>query len=287
MICKNFHGLAFNESETQYRIARLGCGKWSCPACSQRLASKWRARVINAVNEIGGLWTWFTITAHGKMRGGYNSITNLRNGWDKLIKRMKRKFGKFCYVRVFEQHKDGSFHIHAIANFHFNDIRIRVSKKDKSETKYSYWLQQNCKKLGMGLYTHADDIESGKHAGYVASYVTKYMTKMSGDFVKFIGRVRRIQPSQNFPKLPNKKVEKWEFRRDLSIGAASEISRAGKNIVDITTGETVDGGYFERDNVYLYPETANDSFVEYVKRVNPAMLDDPDALGVSNKLDIL
>lgn len=263
--CSKFSGLAYEADDKSYKIAQIGCGQWSCEYCAQRLSAKWRARIINGINELGGIWTWFTITAHSKKRGGYASITNLRNAWDTLIKRMKRRFDKFAYVRVFEQHKDGSFHIHAIANFHFKDIKIRISRKDKSETKYSVWLQANAKDLKLGLYTHADDMPSDKHAGYVASYVTKYMTKMSGDFVKFIGRVRRIQASQNFPKLP--KNGKWNFRRDLSLEAAIAINNDGLKIVDVSTGETIGASYFGED-VYLYPPSENEKFLEYKQKLD-------------------
>lgn len=263
--CPKFSGLAYSEDDKNYKIAQIGCGQWNCEYCAQKLSSKWRAKIINGINELGGVWTWFTLTAHSKKRGGYASITNLRNAWDTLIKRMKRRFGKFAYVRVFEQHKDGSFHIHAIANFHFLDIKIRVSRKDKSETKYSVWLQKNAKDLKLGLYTHADDIADDKHAGYVASYTTKYMTKMSGDFIKFLGRVRRIQASQNWPKLP--KGDKWHFRQDLSVDAAMAISAENKTILDVSTGEIIDAKYYS-DDVYFYPPSANDKFIEYLDITN-------------------
>lgn len=266
--CKNFNGLAISEDDKTYKVAQIGCGQWSCEYCAQKLTSMWRARIINAINELGGLWTWFTITAHSKTRGGYASITNLRNAWEKLVKRMKRKFGKFAYVRVFEQHKDGSFHIHAIASFHFGDIKTRVSKagtKNETKTTYSSWLASTAKELKIGLYTHADDIDDTKHAGYVSSYVTKYMTKMSGDFIKFIGRVRRIQASQNLPKLPKK--GKWEFRRDLTLGVAIEIKKSGKEIIDVSTGEIIDAKYWS-DDTYLYPPSANSDFLEYLNKVD-------------------
>lgn len=271
--CDKFSGLAYSESNTDYKIAQIGCGQWNCEYCAQKLASRWRARIINAINILGGDWTWFTLTAHSKKRGAWASITNLRNAWDTLMKRLKRKFevyegkGKdrvrikqIAYVRVFEQHKDGSFHIHAIANFHFGDIKIRISRKDKSETKYSAWLQDTARLLKIGIYTHADDLGQDKHAGYVASYVTKYMTKMSGDFIKFLGRVRRIQASQNLPKLP--KGEKWQFRRDLSVDAAIAISATGKKITDVSTGEVIGADYYG-DDIYFYPPSANDDFIEF------------------------
>jgi hypothetical protein len=86
------------------------------------------------------------------------------------------------------------------------------------------------------------------------------MTKMSGDFVKFIGRVRRIQASHNFTKLP--KNGKWQFRRDLSVDAAIEIEKSGLKIVDVSTGETIGASYFG-DDVYFYPPSENEKFLEF------------------------
>lgn len=261
--CENFNALATSDNGQVIKIARIGCGQWNCEYCAKVLARQWRARIIDAVNKIGGMWSWFTLTAHGKKRGAVNSIANLRGAWDTLMKRMKRKYGKFEYVRVFEQHKDGSFHIHAIGNFHFGDIRTR-KQRDGKEVKYSKWLAKTAKELGIGYYTHADDIEENHHAGYVASYVTKYMTKMSGDFIDFLGRVRRIQPSQGFPKLP-KNAEKWEFKRQWDIDDAMQAHAENKTVVDVQTGEIVGAGYFG-DDVYIYPPSFNEDFVTWKYR---------------------
>lgn len=261
--CENFNALAMNEKSEEILLARLGCGQWTCEYCARKLRNQWRARIINAINNLGGNWSWFTLTAHSKKRGAVKSIENLRGAWDTLMKRMKRKYGQFEYIRVYEQHKDGSFHIHAIANFHFDDIKKRKPKNGKN-VNYSKWLAKTAKDLLIGYYTHADNIPETAHGGYVASYVTKYMTKMAGEFIDYLGRVRRIQPSQGFPKLP-KNGEKWQFKAHWDIDNAIAAQNAGKRVIDVSTGEVIGASYFT-ENVFIYPENMNEDYLTWKYR---------------------
>ena len=238
-------------------LARTRCKQWTCPHCAEINRKQWRARIIDHINNKpitipyrNNVWTWFTLTAHSRMRGAERSIANLRNAWDTLSKRMHRKFGAFDYIRVFEKHKDGTYHIHGIASFHFGDIRVR-KHRDGRETKYSAWLQKNARDLSLGRYTHADDISPDHHAGYVAAYVTKYLTKISPAMDKALGRVRHIQASQSWPALPRTTSGEWqatpgyydiEFLNDIAVGIAAK---------DINTGEFITYDAFVEN--YVYP----------------------------------
>lgn len=263
-ICSNFSGLAISQQNNDLLVAQLGCGMWSCAHCADKLRKKWRAKIINGINVLGGVWSWFTLTAHSQKRGAVASIANLRAAWQKLIKRMRRKYGAFAYVRVYEQHKDNSFHIHAIANVHFGDIKTRVSKSDNSETKYSAWLAATAKKLKIGYYTHAEDIAVEKsNAGYVASYVTKYMTKMSGKFKGELGRTRRIQTTQNWPKLPQN-TGLWTFAHFITQAEAIALNRDDMRVLDVSTGEVITAQYWTEDKIF-YPERVNEQYKKWSK----------------------
>jgi len=124
------------------------------------------------------------------------SLSRIRGGWDKFMKAMKRKFGKFEYVRVFEKHESGALHIHFLASFHLPPDDFRMPRKKNAKFGYSKWIKKEAPKRGFGAITSSANLPTG--ASVTVMYVTKYMTK-EDDFVKeLIGkyRVRRIQTSQ-------------------------------------------------------------------------------------------
>lgn len=293
--CPNFNALAVKkEYESQdIPFVRLRCGMWTCAYCAEKNRQIWRARIIHHIkNNLHKEWAWFTLTAHSKARGAYRSITNLRGAWDKLMKRMKRKYGDFDYVRIFERHADGSYHIHAIVSIYFDDIYYRVTRKGKNKGKkvpYSLWLKYNAIELKTGMYTHAEnfsamfqsiddfqqnsklneglsqyEIEEGiraLQAGLVASYITKYATKLSPEFKTEIGRVRHLQTSQKWIRPEKESDEKWEmkfgiYRQDVIkalIETKQQYVQADTKYI-VTIDDFID--------TYIYPrefgETDND-----------------------------
>ena len=232
-------------------VTRTRCKMWSCEFCAARNREIWRAWLIDNVNKKAGAWSWFTITAHSKKRGERASLTNLRGAWDKLIKRMKRHLGKFEYVRVYEKHKDGSYHAHALISAHFGDIRVRCSN-DGSETKYSVWLANAAKECGLGYYTHADDIPLTQHAGYIVSYISKYIVKIDASFKRELGRVRHIQASQGFGAIESLPELDWSMRSGIYLDDVIAHENAGTLIKDINTGEIVTEYNFV--TTYIYPQ---------------------------------
>jgi len=248
--CPSFQAILVSIDGDKLLIARTRCKMWTCPYCATVNQKMWRARVIQHINDNKHLnWTWFTLTAHSKMRG-LQSLANIRKAWDTLVKRMKRRFGKFQYCRVFERHKDGSYHLHAIASFHFADIRERKARKDGKKTKYSVWLKTNATALRLGYYTHADDIET-HHAGYIASYVTKYMTKLSDVGRGEFGRIRRIQVSMGWAKWKREgDTAHWELENGVFEQDIYSAMSAKLRYVDIATGEQISLDNFIEHVVY-------------------------------------
>lgn len=177
------------EERRQILLLRPACKMWNCEPCAARNGKRWIARIINGVNHIGGEWRMFTLTAHEKWRKK-SSVKNLRQGWSKLRKRMARhKYtGKkeLFFVRVYEQHEDGSFHMHGLVNL---KIGIR-------------WLKDNARQCGLGYQA---EIHTVDNAGQVAGYISKYMVKnadLARAGVEWEKGLRRVEVSRNFPKLP-------------------------------------------------------------------------------------
>lgn len=252
--CENFRAILVAFDGNKKLITRTRCKQWSCEFCANINRTIWRAKIINGINEYDSDdWCWFTLTAHSRTRTASSSLSNLRGAWDVLIKRMKRKYGKFAYVRVYEEHANGAYHLHAIGSFAFGDIKTRKGK-DGSEVKYSQWLAENAVDLSLGYYTHADDMKKSAehHAGYVASYVTKYIVKMSPQFKEDLGRIRHIQTSQNWPKLPERgNMLDWELKTGYYIDDFVNDTASGVTVVDINTGVTVTSDNFL--DTYIYP----------------------------------
>lgn len=253
--CKNFKAIltAIDTSKSTRLIVRTRCKMWSCPYCAEKNRNIWRAKIIDHINKNKDLsWSWFTLTSHSKKRGVKQSLKNLRGAWDTLMKRIKRKYasiGKIHYCRVFERHKDGSYHLHCIISLHWDSLKIRKSK-DKKETSYDAWLSKQAKDVKLGYYTHAANFD-GQHAGYIAGYVTKYMTKLSPEFSAELGRVRHIQTSQVWSKNDEKNELAWDIKHGYYEKNMIDDINARMKVLDLQTGLYITFDEFE--DTYVYP----------------------------------
>lgn len=275
--CSNYHALAVQKTnEVDIPFVRLRCGMWTCEYCAEKNRSIWRARLINHIvqNLEMKKWAWFTLTAHSQKRGAVKSIKNLRDAWDKLIKRMKRRYDNFDYVRVYEQHKDGSYHLHAIVSIEFNDIKFRKQKNTDGTYKqvsYSVWLAKTAQELKIGYYTHADNFErmmseieiqgylaqddtkwvQAKKAGYITSYITKYITKISPEMKEDMGRIRHIQTSQKWIRPEKTQEKQWEFKFGIYKKDVLEADENGQRYAQMNPKHYVTEDDFI--DTYIFP----------------------------------
>lgn len=209
-------------------LMRGTCKSWSCPVCGARNGKKWLARLLNHMNSVtnSGRWYFLTITAHEKMRGKSASLLNIREGWKKLYNRMRRKYGVSEYVKVWEYHKDKSFHLHIL-------IRRKIGKR---------WLKNNARQCGMGYQV---DSSKSKNAGMVAGYIAKYLLKSFEQANEYPKGMRRIEASRNWTKLPEpvSDMESWRISqtRDGQKKTSEELKKQGKQIIDLVpSGEYIE-----------------------------------------------
>ena len=174
------------------------CKKWSCPECAISNVKQWIGRIIDGCNNLTpDTWYLATITAHRKWRKE-KSLINIRSNWPKLRKRLARQVKKqaedLFYCRVWEHHKDGSYHMHLITN-------AAITTK---------WLKDNAAQCGLGYQA-----KMGKpiNAGQAAGYVAKYMLKQSADDTlrTYPKGARRIECSQNWVAWKSNETEIWRF----------------------------------------------------------------------------
>ncbi len=249
--------LGVNRKERRAIYVKAPCKMWSCPVCGHKKTAQWVARVLTGINYYikhgSPDWYFMTITAHDKWRGAENSLENIRSGWRRLSNRMWRKFGKGHYVRIFEHHKDGSFHAHFLT-----DIKIPYTakmeynpKRERDEMRYRCrWLKDNARQCGMG---YMDDYQPLLNPGFAAHYVAKYLTKSVGDAgAQWPKGVRRIQTSRGWPKLPpltDASDYSWQFvssRGELMLRAANLWRFEDILVTDIETGNEFTTDDFER-----------------------------------------
>lgn len=184
-------------------------------------------------------WTFFTFTLLGiHHKSSAYSLHYWRKSWDKLMKRLKRQYGKFAYVRIFETHKSGAFHVHMLASCRPNDL-VEVTREDGKIVYESAAVLKHLNDLKLG-YIHdckpldGDETrEDNSVPALVASYLAKYLTKDIQSDVRTalkqaeMGRIRMIQPSQGFSDVPKAKkrmtwtaepIRKLEFEDLQAIG---------------------------------------------------------------------
>jgi len=186
--------------------------------------------MLYAVDTVGGQWSFVTLTAHEKTRSTDSSWKNVGTGWNRLNLRLKRAFGAFYYVRVYELTKKGSFHIHAL-------VSLAVPTR---------WWKDNARKCGMGYQAKSIKIESNQHAVF---YCAKYMTKEPDGFPR---NVRRITCSRNFPDRDKEKKHDWACIGNEIL--FSDLSHWTKGLtltaVDIDTNTTINSDHYLLDNIF-------------------------------------
>lgn len=172
-------------------LTRPPCKMWNCPACAARNAKRWIARIIHHINHVDAAngWFMFTLTAHENANNEYKSVKNLRAGWKKLYNRMRDNFGVSSYVKVWERHADGRFHLHGLID---------------SASITERWLKDNARACGMGYQVemHAVD-NAGQVAGYIAKYFLKSESVTESIGLDYPKGLRRIEVSRNWMKLPD------------------------------------------------------------------------------------
>lgn len=215
-----------NEEHSQVILTRPACKQWNCEACAARNAKLWIARIINGVNKIGGDWHFLTLTASAKNRG-MKSVPNLRDGWDRFYTCINALFSHDGetphYAKVWEQHADGSFHIHAL-------LDVIMSKR---------WTKDTAVAAGLG---HQADWHTVDNAGQIAGYIAKYSLKnatVARGGILWPKSLRRVETSRNWPKLPRLEANsQWawivKMTRDEQIASAGRFHLRGFDILDQT-----------------------------------------------------
>ena len=223
-----------SEETRQAFLIRPTCKMWSCPACAARKARRWTARIINHINHSDSAWYFATITAHENWHSPRGSLKNIRQGWKRLYNRMRYSFGTNDYAKVWERHKSGAYHLHALIDDR-DDIRWIEDYPPIYGHIYPRWLKDNARECGMGYQTKLKRVHN---AGQVAGYIAKYMLK-SEEVGGYAPGLRRIEVSRTWSKLDRLTPENgllWHVQetREGQILRAGKYHSRGFEIIDRT-----------------------------------------------------
>jgi hypothetical protein len=259
--CTKFHGRVMNYSADKATMHRLRCKQWSCDYCYAINAKIWRAKLFKSAVEMlkNGTFSDFcfiTVTLPSRLHNkgflaSYEKIEEgadfIRANWDKFMKRLKRQYGKFQYVRVLETHKTGVLHIHLLATFKISDSKP-VKRADGSIFNQSKTIVRHARSCGFGWIHDATNLEKlgGNELESViaiVSYVTKYLTKSNPylDSVFSKKMIRKVQTSRGFLIGVTKSFESdlnWNFvNSKLTKGEYFDLRLQGYKVVDTQRGE--------------------------------------------------
>jgi len=227
--CSRWTGFLAKKDGMVFTLYRGRCKQWSCPECSQYLRSKWRAHLAQRIQELDcERWSFFTITAPSYNLMPYAEQMRLSSAlfkakMDTVMKSLKRKFGKFEYVRVLEIQRRGAIHAHILASFHWQDVRVKEYGENVGQ-QYSKTLENIVVPLGFGFMCHAENLLYAPTK--VAGYVTKYISKASREQEAWLPKgTRYIVTSRGIGALNRHKKGEGEYivlsnyvRIELSAG---------------------------------------------------------------------
>ena len=251
MYCKKFPMHALSDTS---KLIRLRCKKWSCEFCAEINKREWRYHLRDKFKDFDQ-FSFITITCLGWQHRENMTLAMLMKSWPNLRKRLKRAFGKFSYVRVFEQHKSGEFHLHALITYCPRDAFTAQGKRSKAWSKVGRaWryrgegyaeLLHHVNELGLGYVCDLTPLlcdEKHGQANGVIAYVTKYMHKQE----RLMKGVRWVQCDKGTPKRGRVGDDVWELCHrvtaetlDYHEGQINDLTR--RKI--ITYDDLVDGSY--------------------------------------------
>lgn len=237
-------------------LIRLRCKQWGCEYCTPVNRKQWQVHLKKKIPPIGNEWSMITVTARPKAHRFGTTLESIISNWDKLLKRLKRAWGEFQYVRVYEKHKSGEFHAHMLLSYLPSDASLETAYKViKGKLRYRGTAHKILKyatwNVGLGFIVdfspilHIGITDVNHQINRVVSYVTKYMTKSLADMPK---GTRRIQTSRRIGsvKEDSKNNDEWLARHFVY---ESDIDHFGK-IEDVTRKYTVTYDDFEENQVY-------------------------------------
>jgi len=255
--CPRFVNCAYTHvSRTEALFTRLRCKQWSCEYCAKKNQSIWAAFLLDRLPEVAETWWLVTLTAHSKLRTAELSLKNIRDNIDRLMKRVKRVFGKVEYVRVYEKHptseaRHAHFIISCLAPYvvvgcseKLRPMALAVTERHGSRGTWSVktWFKKTAQECGLGYMV--DVSEAISNTGKVVSYIVKYLTKSQKDLTE--KGLRHVQTSRGIGSWSLESEYAWKV---VSFVTARDFKR-GMEVIDLQTAMPISDDYWNEQDVY-------------------------------------
>lgn len=199
------------------RIIPMMCHKWSCPRCARIKTNYWRRLALSGKPE-----RFITLTYRNDgSKDTLSMAAEMKRAWPRLLVRIRKKYGPFEYLLVWELTEKGAPHIHMLQRGCY------IEKNWLSET----WAELT----GAPIVS----IKAIDDPGTAANYVTKYMGKSLARTVHDLPGLRCIQRSQNWVVEDDKPADspegnkssaytRWFWcREDMSTIIATAVDHLG------------------------------------------------------------
>lgn len=180
------------------------CKLKRCPDCQKLRRLQHYIKIMACIHNHQNMnWYFITMTNRDYVhRTGDTelSLKTLRHAWAVYRKRLNRHVGQLFWVKVYELHKSGIYHLHTIVG------------TDKPLT-YD-WLHDNLFQTGFGYIFDRQKLEYPRHVRYIIKYAVK------SDIP-----IRAIEYSRNFPKIDSPESEEvldWQYLGNINIDIATQ-----------------------------------------------------------------
>ena len=229
--------LGLDENTGHVIVIPLCCKSWTCPACAERLLDQWTKRTIDAQPE-----RFLTWTVDPKLHPDpHEARVAIQKAWTSFVahwrkgraaKGLKHKIPTHTleYISVWERHKSGHPHLHAL---------IRGEYIPQS------YLKQWSIKAGCGSIIDIRKVENVRNA---AAELLKYVTKAADDVSGFFEGFRLINCSRHFmpDELPKPTDENtpdyvWQMSRERAAHVLTAlVTRFGYTLAPKSLGGRVE-----------------------------------------------
>lgn len=111
--CPNIDKIAVKYLDGVLHAMPLRCKSWGCDYCSLVNARKLQIAAAKYFSH-SSVVLFATLTASSDNRDTDTSYRSLRRAWPIARQWIRRHYGRFRYLNIWELHKDGAFHLHGL-----------------------------------------------------------------------------------------------------------------------------------------------------------------------------
>lgn len=202
------------------------CGLKSCKRCAKRRRKLIVMRILSQMTmlEKTHVFYFYTITPNNKDIWAKDTRQTFQKGWERLRKRLNRRFNGELYWVLAKEMTKGSGEYTNAPPFVHGHVIIGVEQHTNFIFVGTDELSEMCKEVGLGwvcLVGHEDSKDLPMKGMREARYVAKYSTKMNlddyGNVIPEENIPRAIAWSRNWEQLPEPELSEQNYWELLNI----------------------------------------------------------------------